>query len=231
MCQPKVWVKSPETVSVEPAPTVKLPLLLKSPVVAKVAPLVTVKPPLFEVKPAMPVIDAPAPSSVGLPALLVMAVPVGNWSAVRMNGVPVLALRPRGRNLRDGIGIQEEGPRFRLDDAAVVEAAIDGQVRSSTAPRFDDGPLIDDGSLATEYIIDTRIGLDDVRRAGFDFENCGGDVIAVQIDAACARLDDMVPKLSRVASSKKSLSAEPARFMVPRLVTSPLEANITPPVH
>ncbi len=97
-----VCAKLPATLSVLPAPTVKLPLLLKSPVVEKLAPPVTLKPPLLEAMPAMAVIVAPLPPRPMLPALSVIAVLAGNASVAPCFGAPGTGRERRARNLGDG---------------------------------------------------------------------------------------------------------------------------------
>ena len=130
----EVWVKLPATVSVLPAPTVRLPLLVKSPAVVKSAPSVRLKLPLLEVRPAMPAIVAPAPPRVMLASLVVMVVPVGNSRVApsRAFQVPPVSVVPESWLMEVGFEVQRAG--IGLDGAGVGQRAVDRQRRDVPVP-------------------------------------------------------------------------------------------------
>ena len=160
----------PFTVSVLPAPIVRLPVLLKSPVVEKLAPLVRTELPLLDARPLRAAMVAPCPSRVMFAWLVVMLVPLGKASVEPSRAFQVPPVRVSPESWPNDVGIESERAGFGFDRARVDQRAVDGKRRCpGPAGLLDRAGVVDD--VAAIEVVHAGVRLDQVQATGLDHQS------------------------------------------------------------
>ena len=227
----EVCVKLPATVSVLPAPTVRLPLLVKSPAVVKLAPLVTAE--------AAAVGGQAGEAGDRRPGAVEGDVGgVGGDGSCRWGTAsvaPSSAFQVPPVSVLPESWLTELASRYSVpESASMVPVLLSGplieQRRGAGAGGLADRAGVVDGGLPAERVVDAGIGLDQVRGPRLVLQRGGRDVVAVQAEVAGAGLDDR-PVIVERAVFEEALVAGAGEVHRSQVGDVPREPKMAPPVH